>query len=256
MMRKRFYTVFVVLLCAGVAPVLANQTYGDGGAALKGVLDGITTSPNAGLSSVNVVTDPIPDGADSLWHITGTGGSVATLIIQLASGAPGNQFGVYDAGNPALRVPLFTGPQSAGAMTVLAIQGDGSVWVGLADTGIDINPSGWFGYYLDTRQVTGGGNLWYSDTALNGGEDHMVAIRGTNTDTVQLLPWGAGLWTNNEYVLAFEDLPLASSSEYDDFAVMVESIYVRTPPVPAPGALLLGLLGVAGVTGLKLRKRV
>jgi hypothetical protein len=247
-MRRRCYIISFAVLCAGVAPALANMTYGDGGTALKAVLDGITTSPNAGLSSVNVVTDPIPEGADSLWHITGSAGSVTTLIVQLAGGTAANQFGVYDAGNPAVRIPLFTGAQAPGAMTVLAIQADGSVWVGLADTGIDINPGGWFGYYLDTRPVSGGGHIWYSGTALNGGEDHMVAIQGTNTDTVKLPGWGPGLWADNEYVLAFEDLPLALSSEYDDFAVMVESVQV-----PVPAAVLLGLFGM-GVAGLKLRK--
>lgn len=105
------------LVNAAVAGVLglsmagaANATvvFGDGGTALQGVLDGITNATPAnpsGNSSVNVVTDQF--SPDQTWAITGSGGSISTLIIELAGFANGNSFGVYDLANPANSVQIF-----------------------------------------------------------------------------------------------------------------------------------------------------
>ena len=73
--------MMAVMLVAGGAWAVP---FGDGGAALQGVLDGITTAPVNGSSSVNVATDAIADSGDSYWNITGAGGSVSTMIIELA----------------------------------------------------------------------------------------------------------------------------------------------------------------------------
>ena len=219
----------------------ANVTFGDGGAGLQGVLDGITVAPIAGDSSVDVTTDELAN--DSYWSITGAGGSVATIVIELAGFASGNSFGVFDMANPGNAVQLFAGANVAGDQAILSIKADGSVHVNLADTGVDF-AGNQFGYWLNTPQQ----NTWYSDTALNiDGSDHLAAYQGTNTDTVALPGIAPGLWTNNEFVLAWEDLALGAGAggDFNDFVVMVESV----KPIPEPGILALMGLGLLGFMG-------
>ncbi len=217
----------------------ADVVFGDGGAALQGVLDGITVG---GPSSVNVVTDQF--SPDQMWGITGSGGSISTLIIELADFANGNSFGVYDVANPANFVTIFTGAQGAGAQAALSILADGSVHVNFVDTGVDFASGNQFGFFLNVADT---GNRWYSENALNvDGMDHLAAYQGNDSDVVQIPPFSAGVWTSNEYILAWEDLHAdVSDKDYTDFVVMVESVR----PMPEPGILALMGLGLLGFVG-------
>jgi len=82
----------VAVLSLGVSgAAFAGVAFGDGGAALQGVLDSIATD---GANDVTAATDEI--APDEYWAIGGSGGSVSTIIVEIAAYAGTNTFGIYD----------------------------------------------------------------------------------------------------------------------------------------------------------------
>lgn len=240
-MRKLFLVVVGLgVFLAAQSALAVPVTFGDGGTALQGVLDDITTDP-LGSSSVDVVNDDI--GNYPAWALTASGGTIATFIIEIAGFAGGNTFGVADASNPTLaaeRATIFTGLDTAGDSSLLQLKADGSVLVNFVDTGVNFAGNR-FLFFLDSSMFAGGG-LFFSDPNLNvDGLDHMFAYRGVN-DFVQLPNQFPGKWTPGEYILAWEDQNEGGDLDYTDMVLMVESVQ----PVPEGSSVALWCM-VGGV---------
>lgn len=245
----------VALGLSGYAHAAAvNPVGGDGpGTSLQDVLNALTVAPTAGLSSIDVNTDQLSDFMDSYWSISAAGGSVATIVVELAGFSNKNTFGIYDATDPSKRVTLFNGVATEGAQRIISIFSDGSVFRNFVDTGVNFAGNN-FGYFLNSTAGGPAGGLFFSDTSLNtDGIDHMVAYQGKGIDTIQIASLAPGLWTTNEYALAWEDLTGGGDTDYQDFVVMVESV-VPTTVVPVPPAAWLFVSGLLGLVGISRRK--
>jgi len=252
-MKKLFVILAVSVLLygfAGSAMALSFGTSSDG-TSLQQVFDGFTLD---GTSSVNTLNDYLAE--DAYWQQTATGGSVVTMVIEVAGFKDTNTFGIYDAANHNVFVELFNGlasPNSLNDQITFSIRSSGEVKINGNYTGITFSGST-FGFYLDSTNGGQGGGRFYSDTSLNSDLfDHLAVYQGTG-DWVQLPGYNPGEWTSNEYILAWEDLYGGGDSDYQDFVVMAESI---NPAVPEPSTVLLlgaGMLGLVAFGRKHLKK--
>ncbi len=145
-MRRVLLASVVCFLMA--APAMAELS-------LQQVLDGITTNPYHN-SSVDALPgmlgdDSIAEGSDDYWAVGGSGGSVATMIIEIAGNASSNTFGVYDALDFGNKVELFDGSATTGDQVTLSIYANGDVYI-TTDSGKSkkgtFDSNNVFGFYL------------------------------------------------------------------------------------------------------------
>ena len=262
-MKKRWVLGLMFMVLAAPAwATLINPTGGGNGSELsvQQIMNNFTTG---GTSSASQIA-----GQDAIWQITGNGTSAATLVIELAGNANINEFGIYQFnGSTPNLIQLFSGPQVGGAKTAVTILNNGDVYTGTNAIFLSGPADGHFsqgttfGYYLKSGSVV----TWYSEMAKNSDSmDHMVTFQGIG-DTITL-PAGSGSttgpWAANEYLLAFEDMPINYNVvnqngygdwDFNDMLLMVESVQ----PVPEPGTMMLlgsGLGGLAGWGRKKFRK--
>lgn len=270
-MKTKLIILSIAALCLLAASAVADpytiiETGANGEDTLQDIFDKMTYG---GDSSVDVTYDAISDSLDSYWQTGATDMGSSTIIIEIAGNADENELGIYAYGDTSTSLKLFDAMATTGYkaginyydvdMEFLVTYYDASG----VQIGSQVNKvfgTNLFGFYLSNEEDN---LIFYSDSALNDdGDNNMLAFQGVGDSvdvTYSLNTSGeaeqgkSSEWGPGEYILAWEDLPLPDNSDkepdYNDLVLMVESLI----PVPVPGAVLLGILGL-GVAGWKLRK--
>ncbi len=233
-MKKMKSLIGGVALLASAGAFATPVTLGGESPDLQTVINGLYSAAGTPLSKAPDVN--LNQAAESgRFQIEASGGSVATMVIEVAANASTNTFGIYDIADPTKYLELFSGAASSGGQAFLSVT-DTYLFSLVGGSSVQFNgPT--FGYYLRT----GSGQTFYSEASLNGGDDHMVAFQGDG-DYIKLPHRSAGKWGSSSYIQAWEDVALAGSDrDYQDMVVYVESVTA----VPEPGtAALFGLAGL------------
>lgn len=265
-MKTKLIILSIAALCLSTAPALGdivnpNRPWGSVGSLteLQNLMNSITVG---GSSSIDVLNDQTGFG---YFEGTGAGNSTAAYIATV-SFAGNLEFGIYELGDITNTLKLFDQAATPGQSVAIVFDDVAGV-VGIVDISDPLNPVALgstnqyfdqFGFYtIGDPNPLGAPYTYYSEDTLNVAGEARFLTYEAEGDMVQI-PIGSTARddTAHWYVAAesgdyflYGGSGDTTSADFTDFVVQMESI----KPVPVPGAVLLGILGLSAA-GIKLRR--
>lgn len=218
----------------------------DDGVELQDIFDDL----KVGGVGVDAIDDQI---SAALFKNTAVGGSVSSFIAEIAGFAGSNKIGLYNKNLE--KALLYDGVNDDGDAAFVTFLGNGDLSIFTKGFAPKNTPSlvdklyegfgNCFGFYIETPE----GNTFYSEDWRNPNGDAQVLIyQGENDTTLKLPNRAPGLFTDNEFIIAFEDKVYANSDgDFNDAVISFESIMAKDVPEPGTvvGLLAIGSFGVS-----------
>ena len=250
---KRIELPYVLATCLGLTAFAniaqAACTFGSSGEpSLQQSFNDLFGSAAAPDAANDCLADGDGPGRDGVWQ--STGGSSATILLELAGFADLNTFGLYDPLNPANRLEVFAGrlgPGSTASLSFDAVVGGTRVTMSIVGSPEPsrsvVFQSEAFGFLLSTPE----GNTFFTQSNLNVDHaDHSYAYVGDGAWFQRGGAQGTQFGVHDA-ILAYEDL-VHGDNDFQDFVVLVRGV----EPIPLPAA---GWLLVTALAGLARRRR-
>jgi hypothetical protein len=247
-MKKLMFILICAFIAAPTLGAYVNPRPWSNGDATA--LDGLQGALTAIGSTIDVYND---QSGRAIFSPSGAGNSTAAFVARVSvSGTV--DFGIYEKGNKSNSLVMFSSaaPTPGDSVLIQFDQGANFVRTVNADTLAVIATTTYFkdfGFYASR----GTGPTFYSEDDENTNNYAHFLTYEAKGDNVTIGTGGTYNDIDHWYVAAeavVTDTSTPSSSvDFSDIVVQMESIV----PVPVPGAVLLGLLGMS-VAGLKLRK--
>lgn len=157
-------------------------------------------------------------GVNNNIYFNAQGSQAAGLLLEVAGNANSNTFGWYDTTAPTVLHQIFSGPDSPYNVQVFI-------------------PTSSFGFYL-----SGPGGLFLSQGSVSG---------NTDSNNQHFAVFNDGI--DQTYYIGMEDLAHnVSDLDFNDMVVRINP----EDPAPEPATLFLYGLGLTGIVGWRLAKRI
>jgi hypothetical protein len=220
----------------GCAP-LAAEELGE----LAALFSHTPTDGDPGIYVSGPIIDPV-EGQSSVAVFQGGPSILAVLVRRSGGVAATHRVGIYDVTDATRKVEIFSDSRSEGDQAGVSFYADGTVRVDSVDSGVAAFGSD-FGFYVEVYDApsSAGGDgsastvdyTLHTQAPLNpGGAVRSLVYQGNDATRVAIGELSAGVFSDGEWLFAFEDGLAgggASAADYTDVVILAAGLASGMP---------------------------